>query len=52
MELEVVTGSYDGLVQGFSIDALDPGSEVCKQSSVKLMMYCYLAPRPLPAVIH
>ena len=30
MELEIVTGSYDGLVQGFSVDALDPGSQVCK----------------------
>ena len=28
MELEVVAGSYDGLVQGFSIDALDPESKV------------------------
>lgn len=28
MELEVVTGSYDSLVQGFSIDVLDPESKV------------------------
>ena len=28
MELEVVTGSYDSLVQGFSIDALEPESKV------------------------
>ena len=32
MELEIVTGSYDGLVQGFSVDALDPGTQVCKLS--------------------
>ena len=30
MELELVTGSYGGLVQGFSVDVLDPGSQVCK----------------------
>jgi hypothetical protein len=29
MEFEIVTGSYDGLVQGFSVDALDPRSQVC-----------------------
>lgn len=32
-----MTGSYDGLVQGFSVDVLDPGSEVCKLSHA-----CYM----------
>ena len=28
MEIVVVTGSYDSLVQGFSVDALDPEGKV------------------------
>lgn len=42
MELEVVTGSYDGLVQGFAVDALDPESKVeCNKHTAYLGLVSY-----------
>ena len=47
MEFEIVSGSYDGLVQGFCVDALDPGTQVCKPA-----MSCPISyPCPSPSFL-
>lgn len=47
MEFEIVSGSYDGLVQGFCVDALDPGTQVCKPGTIPYPISYPSMPLPL-----